>query len=161
MKSPCRDFELLLSGRAAGALEAGELPMLEAHLAGCEACRAEAQALAEAVELARLPPLAEGEIQGLESRILASWSRSERRRNFGRRIAVGVAVAAAAAAMILAPGALRHAPQIERATHPAAWQGPDLDELWADSAVAYPSADEEAALEERVMFASMEDAEPL
>ncbi len=165
MTNDCRDLELLLSARAAGALDADETARLETHLAGCEACRAETVTLAEAVGLARLPPPAEGELHaldGLERRILASWSRSERRRAARRRLAVGVAVAAAAAAMILAPGVLRHAPQpAQGTTAAAAWQVPDLDELWAESAAADPGADDDSTSEEGVLLAAIEDTDAM
>lgn len=144
----CRDHELSLSLRAAGALDAAEAARLEAHLAGCEACRAEAEAEAELLSLARLPPVSETErraLADLPARALDELRRAERRRFLLRRLSVGLALAAAAALVALAPVLIRDAlrrsdlapPPAPTAPAPplAAWQGPDLDRLWADTAL--------------------------
>ncbi len=161
MTGACRDLEVLLSARAAGALEPGESDRLEAHLAGCQACSAEAGGLAEAVGLARLSPPVEAELralEGLQARVLASWSRTERRRAVRRRVVVGVAAAAAAVAMILAPGALRRAPQPSERAAVAAWQEPDLDDLWTASSAVDSAAEDDGSLTESVLYAAIEDA---
>ncbi len=163
MTGACRDFEVLLSVRAAGALEPGEPERIESHLARCQACSAEAQQLAEAVGLARLAPPAEAELRamdGLQARALASWSRSQRSRGLRRRLAVGLAVAAAAAAMVLAPGVLRHEPRLTGGTPvAAAWQEPDVDEIWAASASVDPASEDETSLNESTLYAVIEDVD--
>jgi anti-sigma factor RsiW len=163
MTASCRDYELLLSTRAAGALDAASSARLEAHLSSCEACRTEAEGLAEAVGLARVPPPAEAELramEGLQARVFASWRRAQRSRGLRRRLAVGLAVAAAAAAMVLAPGALRRQPRLAEGTPTTAaavWQEPDLDELWAASSSVDSAAEDETALDEGILYAAIED----
>ena len=140
----CRDHEVLLSLRAAGALDAAERARVEAHLAGCTRCRAEADDLAATLELVRLPPVSEAERRAygeLPGRSLAAARRSMRIRSIGKRFALAAAAAAAAAAVALAPAVLRHragapagqAGQAEQTA--AAWEQPDLDVIWNDTSV--------------------------
>ncbi len=135
----CEDLALLLSLRAAGALDPAEAARVEAHLEGCPSCRAEAAEAAEALALAALPPPSEAErraVRDLPARALEALHRSERRRGLGKRIAAGIAVAAAAVALVLAPAVLRKAPPAPSAeTAAAAWEAPDLDTLWEDASV--------------------------
>ncbi len=44
-------------------------------------------------------------------------------------------MAAAAAALVLAPAVLRKAPTVPVAETAAAWEAPDLDTLWEDASV--------------------------
>jgi anti-sigma factor RsiW len=140
----CREYDLSLSLRAAGALDHAEAQRLEAHLAGCDACRAEAEADAEVLSLAKVPPVSDAErrvLADLPKRALAELRRSdvlaERRRRLGKRIAFGLVAAAAAVVVAIAPGRERpadpRAPPV--ATAAATWESPDLDTIWADAAV--------------------------
>jgi len=134
----CRDHDVLLSLRAAGALDAAESVRVEAHLAGCAACRAEADALAAALGLARLPPVSDAErrvLGELPERTLAALRRSSRRRSLGKRFAAVFAAAAAAAALVLAPAVLRKDPGAPAGEAEVAWEAPDLDGIWNDTAV--------------------------
>jgi RNA polymerase sigma-70 factor (ECF subfamily) len=58
--SACARYEVLLSSRAVGALERGEAGTIEAHLAGCSACSAVADATEDALRLAALGPASAG-----------------------------------------------------------------------------------------------------
>lgn len=139
--NPCRDQEVLLSLHAAGALDDAEAAPLEAHLAGCAACRAGLAASAGLLDLARLPPPSEAErraLRDLPAATLAALHRTEGRRSLGKRVAAGLAVVAAAALVLAAPALLRpRAPAVPPAAPgaPAAWQEPDLDALWDDTGV--------------------------
>lgn len=146
MTAPCRDFEVPLSLRAARALDPAEAERLEAHLAGCAACREEAAIADELVRLARLPPPSEEErvaLAHLPARTLGALQRREARRGAGKRLLVGAAVAAAAALAVLAPAILRQAPRPvppAQGTVAAAWQEPDLDALWDDATLLVETA---------------------
>jgi anti-sigma factor RsiW len=141
----CREYDLSLSLRAAGALDPAEAARLEAHLEACPACRAEAEADAEVLSLAKLPPVSDAErraLADLPKRALAELRRSdglaERRRRLGKRIAFGIVAAAAAVIVMYAPG--RERPPDPRAQAPVAtadatWESPDLDTVWADAGV--------------------------
>ncbi len=139
----CREIEVLVSLRAAGALEPEEASRVEAHLAGCAACRAEAKADAEALSLAKLPPPTDAELRAmrdLTGRTLEALRRIERRRFVRRRLVAGLAVAAAAGIALLAPAALRRSPTVPEpppaADAPqATWEVPDVDLLWEDAGV--------------------------
>lgn len=131
----CRDYDVLVSLHAAGALDAHEAARVEVHLAGCAACRAEAGDLAAALSLAKLPPVSDAErraFQQLGDHTLAELRRSGRVRSLAKRIAVVVAAAAAAAAVVLAPAVLQRpaAPSPSQAV----WE-PDLDTIWGDTAI--------------------------
>jgi anti-sigma factor RsiW len=139
----CRDFDLLLSLHATGALDAAEAARVEAHLAACAACRAEVAADREALSAATLPPVSEAERRAVASvpgRALAALHRGERRRSGWKRVAAAVAVAAAAFLAILAPALLRRTPEVPvpagaTAAATATWQVPDLDTVWEDTAI--------------------------
>ena len=142
----CRDFELLVSLRAADALDPGDATRLEAHLASCAACRAEADADAEALRLARLPPPTDAELRataGLARETLAELHRREGRSSSWKRAAAAFAAAAAVAVAVLAPAYLGRRPvhppasseAVASGTVAAAWQEPDLDTLWSDTGI--------------------------
>jgi len=162
----CRELEPLLAERAAGDLAPADAARLDAHLAGCARCRAEAAAFEQALGLARLPPPDDAErlaAAPLRAGALADIRRAERRRTFARAAATGFAVAAAAALFILAPAAFRDrargrllaAAGETSATGPyaeASWTSPDPDTLWEDAGVldddsnSSDSAETDAAL---------------
>lgn len=133
----CRDYEVLISLRAADALDARERARVEGHLAGCEACRAAADHTAAALSLARLPPASDAErrvFRELPVRTLAALRVSGDRRSLWREVAVVTAVAAAALLVVLAPALLRReagAPFADEVT----WEVPDLDAIWDDTEV--------------------------
>jgi anti-sigma factor RsiW len=141
----CKDFDLLLTLHATGALAPPEASRLEAHLAGCAACRAEAARDAEVLALAKLPPPSEAERRAVADRDLprraaSALHRADRRRTGWKRAAAGIAIAAAVLFAVLSPGMLRRPSpsQLQPVQLPAtalAWQEPDLDTLWDDSAV--------------------------
>jgi anti-sigma factor RsiW len=133
MTISCRENELLLSLRAAGALDLEEAARLEGHLVTCPACRAEAADLAAALDLAKLPPATEAErrvYSDLAERTLAELRRTARVRSMAKRTFAGLAAAAAAAAMVLAPAVLR-----KDGGANGGWQQPDLETIWSDSGV--------------------------
>jgi len=146
VKPTCEPFQVLVSLRAADALDAAESARLEGHLAACPSCRAEAAAGAEALALAALPPVSEAErraLRDLPARTLDALRRGERRRAGGKRLLAGIAVAAAAVALVLAPAVVRKSPIVggpapvsataTATAEVATWPGPDLDTLWADA----------------------------
>lgn len=163
MTAECRELELALSLRAAGALDAAEGARVDAHLAECPACRAEAARTAEVLDLARLPPPTPAEhraLSDLSVRVAAglkprvSTLREPASLRAGRRLAAGILVAAGIAAIAIAPVVVRRqhppaarpvagetasapatAPAGEATEQDAAWQEPDLDTLWQDTAV--------------------------
>jgi anti-sigma factor RsiW len=162
---PCPEFETMLLDRAGGSLDDAAAVRLETHLAGCEACRAEAAALSEALSAARLPPPSEAEERALDRAQVATlrhWRGAEgsrRNRSLMQGFSAGFAVAAAAAVLVIAPGAYRRAQQAgaggavgapgEAATALAAtgsdpdgadaWE-PDLDAVWEEAALAVGDA---------------------
>ena len=102
----CPDFERLLLERASETLTPEQSARLEAHLATCAGCSAEAQALAETVALAKLPPLTPRErisLQGMPLSALAAWHRAGRRIRLFRRVGMGIAAAAAVALVSVLP----------------------------------------------------------
>lgn len=145
----CRDLEVLVSlraSRAPDALDAAEAARLDAHLAVCAACRADLDASAAALSLARLPPPSEAErraVRDLPVRALEALHRSDRRRGVARRAlagAAGVAVAAGLAAAVVAPALFRKVPEsvpvlFAEDAQELAWRQPDLDTLWSDAQV--------------------------
>jgi anti-sigma factor RsiW len=160
--SECRELEVALSLRAAGVLDADEAARLEAHLASCPACRAEAERTGEVLELARLPPptLAEHRaLSDLPVRVAAgmkpevSPARGGSALRSARRMAAGILVASGIAAVAIVPLVVRRqrppaaTEAVETASAPASapaaegkqgesgWQEPDLDTLWQDAAV--------------------------
>ncbi|HEX9242615.1 MAG TPA: zf-HC2 domain-containing protein [Anaeromyxobacter sp.] len=148
MSPACTDFEVLLSLRAAGALEPAEAARTEAHLAGCAACRAEAAADEAVLRLATLPPPSAAErraVAALAADALATLRRREARAASWKRATVGFAAAAALALVVVAPAVLgRKGPVLPPAPAPVttaataqvdAWQAPDLDTLWTEADV--------------------------
>ncbi len=158
MKSSCSEIEPLLLDRAGGSLGAAEAGRLEAHLAGCQACRAEAASLESAVAAARLAPPSEAERRALEraqAATLRHWRGAEgsrRNRTLVQGFSAGFAVAAAAAVLAVAPGSfgLKHteagavASAVQEAaadpgTSDESWE-PDLDTAWEVAALATDEA---------------------
>jgi len=160
---PCPEFETLLLDRAAGSIDAAAATRLETHLAGCEACRAEAAALQAALAAASLPPASEAEQRALDRAQLATlrhWRGAEgsrRNRSLLQGFSAGFAVAAAAAVLVIAPGAYRRAQQAQAqqaeagAAAGAAGAVPDNageaatlpDDANAATAAAYPGPEPE------------------
>lgn len=135
---PCREFELELSLRAAGALERDDAARLEGHLVVCPGCRAEAEAVAAALDLAKLPPVSDVErraYQDLGGRTLAALRRTSRVRSIVKRASALTAAAAAAAALVLTPAVLRRDPGAPAAPQASTSWLPDLDTLWNDASV--------------------------
>jgi hypothetical protein len=119
----CREWRTLLGAYALGDLPASERPGLEAHLDGCEECRAELRSLDG---VARLLPYADPAHFGpaptpspeLGERIAATIggerrAASRRRRRFGFALAGAAAVAAAVLAILVLPLGGGGAPQQE------------------------------------------------
>ena len=144
----CKDFDLLLSLRATGALEPAEAARVEAHLQGCTACRAEAEADADVLRLAALPPPSDAERRATASLArdtLAELHRREGRTASWKRVVAAFAAAAAVLVAVLAPAMLGRQgvyppPGAGSATAGAtasatSWQEPDLDTLWSDTGV--------------------------
>jgi anti-sigma factor RsiW len=140
----CKDFDLLLPLHAAGALEADEASRVEAHLAQCAACRAEAAADAATLSLAKLAPPTDAERRALADvprRALAELHRADGRRARWKRTFTAVAVAAAALLAVLSPAMLGREAQLPRdasalmaaADAEPVWEEPDLDTLWNDA----------------------------
>jgi Putative zinc-finger len=145
--SACATFESLLLEQAADALAGAEAARLEAHLSVCAGCRAEAAALAEALDLARLPPPDQAEwraLDGLSTELMRRSRSATRRRAWPVRVAAAVAVAAAAAAFLLAPAFSRRAPRVEAPAAETAWESPDPDTLWEAASVAGDESDSDA-----------------
>lgn len=107
----CARWAVLLSAQAAGALERIDGARVDAHLAGCGACRAVRDATAGALERAavgRSEPRGEALAAELPARVAAALRRAERLAS-PRRLLVAAAVAAlavtlAAAAVLRALG---------------------------------------------------------
>jgi predicted anti-sigma-YlaC factor YlaD len=140
---PCADYLPLLSDRAAGEIATADAARLDAHLAGCAACRAEAEALATVLSMAALPPPAEAEHRALAG--LAESVRLEQRRaglhlRAPIRYAAALLAVAAAAAFLVAPAFTRRSPHLTAGEVAAAeatnWEAPDTDELWTMSDLA-------------------------
>jgi anti-sigma factor RsiW len=138
----CREFEPLLLDRAAGDLSPDRAEALDLHLAGCEACRAEAEAYGQVLSLASLPAPSAAEraaLGGLADSVRLARAQGARRLGWPARFAAGLAAAAAAAAFLAVPAFSRKGPtltseevaQARAAAAPAArWTAPDPDELW-------------------------------
>jgi RNA polymerase sigma-70 factor (ECF subfamily) len=92
----CAGFEVLLSSRVAGGLERGESARVDAHVAGCAACRAVSDATADVLSLAALEPERRAD-EHLATRAIAAFQRAERRRVAWRRALVAVAIGAVSA----------------------------------------------------------------
>jgi anti-sigma factor RsiW len=161
----CQDFDLLLSLRAAGALDPTEAARVEAHLAGCAACRAEAAADAEVLRLARLPAPTETERRATASlarETLAELHRREGRASSWKRAGAALAAAAAVLVAVLAPAMLgrrsSYPPpaQVTPASAVATWQEPDLDTLWSDAGILDDDATGSATDAASAALASMD-----
>jgi anti-sigma factor RsiW len=167
VRPACTGHETALADRAAGILPPVELARLERHLDACPACRAEADALEQALRLAALPPPSAGELSALASGAREALLRERtttRERRFARRMAL--AVAASAAFAVAVPWYLlsRHAPTAEPAAAPVAadvagreWDLPDLEAAWAASAAVDPAAP--ADDEPEVLFAELQEVD--
>lgn len=103
--SACPEMEALLTERASGALEAEDAARLDAHLDGCEGCRAELHAYQELFQMARLPP-PETRVAHLDVSTFAAYQRSRRRRVTGLTIGAGLVAAAVAASLVIVPAML-------------------------------------------------------
>jgi anti-sigma factor RsiW len=134
----CAELESALLDRAAGALDPAAEAKLEEHLRSCAACRAEAESIAVTLGLAALPAPTDRELafaDGIAPAALSALRRERSRRSSLRRVAAGLAVAAAATLMVLLPAALRHGPHLPPV--PAIEAAEELDyELDADLAGA-------------------------
>jgi predicted anti-sigma-YlaC factor YlaD len=102
---PCREMEPALYDRAAGALAPGDVARVEAHLAACPACRAEAELVEDALALAKLdapaPTLSPGGAAreaDLARSTLTRWRR--RRRVAALAVGTGLLAAASGAALL-------------------------------------------------------------
>ncbi len=169
MNRACPEFEPLLIDLAAGDVAPADLPRLEAHLAGCDACRAEAGIFGQALALAALPPPTPAEREAVARGAGEAVARHRRRHRRGLAggllaIAAGVAVAIGVPQLVRSPGpdavsAAAGAAAVTSATGSDAtatdWQVPDLDAAWAASAVADPDAalDGEPTPEPEMLFA--------
>lgn len=166
MSLACRELEVALSLRAAGGLDAADRARLEAHLADCPACRAEAVRDEALLDLARLPPptpLEHRALADLPARVAADLRpeaatlRAPASLRAGRRLAAGLLVAVGIAALALAPIMIHRqrppaaapagthgtaAAGAPTAAADAGWQEPDLDTLWQDAAVVSAAWDE-------------------
>ncbi len=148
MNPGCREFEVLVSLRAAGAgpeLSAPDAARLDAHLTLCAPCRQALEQGRELLDLVRLPEpdATENRIVGdLPSRTLAELRRRDRRRGLARRVlaaGAGIAIAAGLAIALLSPVLRPGGHEVPGSTGPvvaeASWQEPDMDALWSTSAV--------------------------
>ncbi len=164
MTAACRQLQVSISLRVAGALDAAEGARLDAHLAVCPACRAEVARTAELLELVRLPPPSQAEhhaLADLPVRIVAELrsprpARAPASLRNGRRIALGALVAAGIGALALAPGLIRR----ER---PPAAASAEVTEVAASEGVApegavTAQASPERAWEEPDLDALWQDA---
>jgi RNA polymerase sigma-70 factor (ECF subfamily) len=99
----CPRYEVLLSSRVVGSLDRSERGRIDAHVAGCTACSAVAEATAAALRLAALGPASEREramTEELATRVLAAVERADR-----RRAAVGSVIVAAVVTVLVMVGA--------------------------------------------------------
>ena len=137
---PCIEYLPLLSDHVAGELSSSDDARLAAHLAGCAACRAEGEALAEVLSMARLPlptDAERGALAGLAESVRLEQRRAQLRRRAPIRYAAALLAVAAAAAFLVAPAFTRRAPRIAPGDVAAAqvqdWEAPDTDDFWAAS----------------------------
>ncbi len=148
MNPECREFEVLVSVRAAGAgaeLAAPDAARLDAHLMLCPSCRAALEQGRELLDLVRLPepdPAENLVLADLPSRALSELRRRDRRRGLARRVlaaGAGIAIAAGLVIALLSPAFKPSLHDRPGSTPPvvaqAAWQEPDVDALWNASAV--------------------------
>jgi anti-sigma factor RsiW len=159
----CSGYETALADRAAGILPPAERARLERHLEACPACRAEADLLGQALDLAALPPPPPAELAAVAAgarEALLGERALLRERRFARRMAL--AVAASAAFAVAVPWYLlsRHAPPARPAAAPVAvreWDLPDLDAAWDAAAAIDPAAPDDEQPE--VLFAELQEVD--
>jgi hypothetical protein len=159
----CRELEVMVSLRAAGATDGEDARILDAHLATCERCRRDVASTSVALRLAKIPPPTQTErraVVDLADRTLAAYERRNERRGIGRRVAVTAAVLAAFVIALVVPFTLTNpepSPEVAaadvvlpaargaflpvglepgaRVVLPEEWQVPDLEDVWADAGV--------------------------
>ena len=151
----CRDLDLLLPLRAAGALDDAEAARVEEHLGGGAFSLAQYDAAAAILALAKLPPPGEAERHvgaTLARETLAELHRREGRTSSWKRAAAAFAAVAAVLLAVLAPAILGrravHPPPATSgatATEAIAWQEPDLDTLWSDAGIVDDDASSSAS----------------
>jgi anti-sigma factor RsiW len=138
----CTGFRALLLDRLTDDVGPADAARLEAHLAGCPACRAEGEALGTALTMASLPPASEPEraaLTGLAESVRLEQRRAELGLRPPLRYAAALLAVAAAVAFLLAPAFTRRspgAPPAAVAAAPQAWEAPDADEVWTAAALA-------------------------
>lgn len=158
MNRSCPDFEPLLFDRVAGALDEEGARRLEAHLAGCLACRTEAAAIERTLSLTALPPPSSEEVAAVAAGApgaVARWRADRSKRRFAGRLALAVAASAAFALAVPWSLSYRHAPVPLPAETAVAWEAPDLDAVWAAASVADLGSSDEPLPE--MLFAELED----
>ncbi|HEY8206673.1 MAG TPA: zf-HC2 domain-containing protein [Myxococcaceae bacterium] len=102
----CEAWERAILDRVAGALPDGEAEALQAHLDGCEHCRAQLASGEEAVKLAALPAPSEAELRlfdQLPGRARAAFRERSQRAPWGRPW-VALLSAAAVAGLVMVVG---------------------------------------------------------
>ncbi len=149
----CAEMAALLAERASGPLEAPEEAVLEAHLVGCERCRAAAAEWEAVFSLVALPPPTlkeEAAMRGFAERTLAAWQRSQRRRRSARGFLAAVGILSAAALPLWlwqGPVSPSPAPAVAIA-QPLAVEWTDAaDESEADTVSADAAADDSTLLD--------------
>jgi anti-sigma factor RsiW len=162
----CPEYEPLIADRLTGELDAAGVARLASHLDACAGCRAEAQAFDEALALAKLPSpgvKAEAAPRDLAGETLRAYRFAERRRSVVRRTLVAGLAAAAVVLMVLAPAFLGQVGPASRLAA-SAWSEPNLDALWAKSALVVPAAraaGDEVAASEGPIFAEYDGSDDL
>ena len=142
--APCTDFDPLLAARASGAdaLDPPDAARLDAHLAGCDRCRAELAAWEKTLGFARLPAPTDAERQPLShlaTRARAELDRSPIMKAFWRLLAltaVSAAVVVVVANQVILPSARRQGAAAQVST--ASWVEPDVEALLAKVEQAHP-----------------------
>jgi len=171
----CPEYDLLLPLRASGALAADEAARVEAHLAACAGCRAEAEAdaaLLQAVRLTAVSPAEREVMVELPARTVGAFRAMERSRVRARRgVVVTFAAAAAVLLAVAVPGVMRWGSDptptptttttatttatttsTSTSTATPTWASPDIDALWDDTDVlavqpaSYAAADDDDEL---------------
>ncbi len=163
---PCDEMDGLLAERALGGLALEDQALLDAHLPGCQRCRAglasyevtfglmrEAQSGPSPSSAASLPERGSSD---LASSTLAVWARRRRRRVAGLVLGAGFLPVAATLALALAPSlfARRAAPPAPETAPAAVWE-PDVD-----GAVEATLQQGEEITSEDVALAALDAAEP-
>jgi anti-sigma factor RsiW len=156
----CPDFEPLLLDRVAGALDDEGSRRLEAHLAGCFACRTEAAAIDRALSLAALPSPSSEELATVAAgapRAATRWRANQSRRRFAGRLALALVASVVFALAVPWLVLDRRAPVPLPVETALAWEAPDLDAVWAAASIADPGSPDEPMPE--VLFAELEEIE--